>query len=258
MTIYEIVLLTHSYLRWIVLLLLVAVVARCLVTTSSADWSRTDERSHLALVAAADVQLLLGLWLYLVASPIAAAFRADPKGAMHDAPLRFFGVEHLTSMVLALVALHVGRVLSKRARDARSRRIRVLGWTVASLVCVMVGIPWPFLRYGRPLLRPMAFHSSAGGTGPGGPSSACPPAYTERCVTCHGDRGRGDGPAASSLKPGPRNFTDRMWAESKSDTELRNVIREGGAARGLSPGMPPQPDLSDRDLDELVTCIRSF
>ena len=31
--------------------------------------------------------------------------------------------------------------------------------------------------------------------------------YREHCAVCHGDRGRGDGPAAASLTPRPTNLT---------------------------------------------------
>ena len=31
--------------------------------------------------------------------------------------------------------------------------------------------------------------------------------FTPNCVQCHGDLGHGDGPAASTMKPGPRDFT---------------------------------------------------
>ena len=71
---------------------------------------------------------------------------------MRDTTLRFFGVEHLTSMLIAIVLVHVGRARGKRAAADR-RSGTVLRWTLASLVFVLIGIPWPFLRYGRPLAR---------------------------------------------------------------------------------------------------------
>lgn len=156
MTSYALILTTHSYLRWIVVGLLLAVVARAARGWARAEpWSKLDERLHVALVACVDSQVALGLWLYAVASPIAAAFFADPKVGMRDATLRFFGVEHLTSMVLALTALHAGRISSKRATEARLRQKRVCVWTLSALLLVLIGLPWPFLKYGRALLRPL-------------------------------------------------------------------------------------------------------
>ena len=42
--------------------------------------------------------------------------------------------------------------------------------------------------------------------------------YSANCVSCHGDHGAGDGPAAGALKPSPANFhvrqpsAERAWA----------------------------------------------
>jgi mono/diheme cytochrome c family protein len=82
--------------------------------------------------------------------------------------------------------------------------------------------------------------------------------YGSRCATCHGDHGRGDGPGGAALEPRPRDFANAAWQASTSDARIAQTIREGGAAVGLSPFMPPQPDLSDRQLRKLVTYIREI
>jgi len=154
MSTYSVVLFVHSWIRWLVVGLLIAVV----VDTARGwalrrAWSHAGERLHRVLVAAADLQLSLGLWLYFVASPIAAAFRANPGRAMRDPTARFFGIEHVTMMLLALTALHVGRALSKRATDSVVRHRRVFAWTLLAVALVGAGIPWPLVRAGRPLFR---------------------------------------------------------------------------------------------------------
>src|SRR5688500_2243500 len=37
------------------------------------------------------------------------------------------------------------------------------------------------------------------------------------CATCHGADGTGNGPAAASLNPKPRNYTDAAWQASVTD-----------------------------------------
>jgi mono/diheme cytochrome c family protein len=86
--------------------------------------------------------------------------------------------------------------------------------------------------------------------------SVAPRLYAERCSTCHGPAGRGDGPAGQSLSPRPRDFADARWQRATSDADIRNAIHGGGGARGLSPLMPAQPDLGPRELDELVAYLR--
>jgi mono/diheme cytochrome c family protein len=82
--------------------------------------------------------------------------------------------------------------------------------------------------------------------------------YLERCSTCHGEAGRGDGLGGRGLAPAPRDFTDAAWQEAATDERIRLVIRGGGAAAGLSPAMAAHPDLSDAELDALVAHVRSL
>ncbi len=86
--------------------------------------------------------------------------------------------------------------------------------------------------------------------------AGAPALYTERCSSCHGDAGRGDGLAGRSLDPPPRDFADRRWQASTTDDRIRFVIRHGGDAAGLSESMAAHDDLSDEQLDALVAYIR--
>jgi len=84
--------------------------------------------------------------------------------------------------------------------------------------------------------------------------------FQSRCVTCHGTSGKGDGPGSAALDPKPRNYTSAEWQKSVTDEHLKKIIVEGGAAVGLSPLMPPNPDLIDKPqvVDALVAVIRNF
>lgn len=86
--------------------------------------------------------------------------------------------------------------------------------------------------------------------------------FDERCVTCHGATGLGDGPGAAALSPKPRNYSDQEWQKSITDEQLAAVIVKGGAATGKSLVMPGNPDLASPDkrgvVDALVLMIRDF
>ncbi len=84
--------------------------------------------------------------------------------------------------------------------------------------------------------------------------------YQERCASCHGDKGDGDGPGAFAIKPKPRNYTDVEWQKSVADDELAQAIVRGGAAIGKSYMMPANRDLKSKAdvVDGLVLIIRSF
>jgi cytochrome c553 len=80
------------------------------------------------------------------------------------------------------------------------------------------------------------------------------------CATCHGMDGTGNGPAAETLKPKPRNYTDAAWQASVTDDELRKTILKGGMAVNKSPMMPGNPQLEQQPevLDGLIKIIRGF
>lgn len=256
MSSYSVTLFAHSYLRWVVLGLAGVVLVRAFTGWRRArEWTRLDERLHTAFVASIDTQLLVGLLLYLGLSPISKAFFAAPGSGMKDAILRFYGVEHVTVMIAAVAVVHIGRARSKKAATPELRQRRVWTTTLAALLLILTSIPWPSLRHGRPLFR----GTTAAAPATAEPTAiACPPVYAERCATCHGESGQGDGVAAQGLRPPPRSFSDAQWADTRTDAQLRAVIRDGGAAHGLSAMMLPHRDLSDAELDALVTCVRSF
>ena len=94
----------------------------------------------------------------------------------------------------------------------------------------------------------------------GSPEQQAKKIFETRCSPCHGKTGAGDGAAAASLVPKPRNYHDQAWQKSVSDQQVAKAIVEGGPAIGKSPLMPPNPDLksSPKVVDALVKIIRGF
>lgn len=83
--------------------------------------------------------------------------------------------------------------------------------------------------------------------------------YKQYCAMCHGDLGKGDGIAAAALNPKPRNLADKELMGKVSDWEVYLVIKEGGAAAGLSPMMTSwKAVLSDEQIHDVATYVRSL
>lgn len=83
--------------------------------------------------------------------------------------------------------------------------------------------------------------------------------YQALCAPCHGASGKGDGPAAAALDPKPRNHTDGAYMNTLSDEQLATVIKNGGAAVGKSPLMPPWRDsLNEAQVRDLIAHLRSL
>lgn len=83
--------------------------------------------------------------------------------------------------------------------------------------------------------------------------------YQSLCASCHGADGKADSGAAAAMNPKPRNFHDKAWQGKVTDEHIANVIKNGGAAAGLSATMPPWGSVvSDEDIKGLVAKIRAW
>jgi hypothetical protein len=146
-------LLIHSWLRWVVLLAGLVAVFRAVGGWSGArGWTRIDDRAGFWFTLALDVQMVLGLVLYFFLSPFTTQALADFGGAMRVSATRFWAVEHVFGMVLALVLAHIGRVRVRNAPASRKHRVSAIFLGLALLV-ILASIPWPGMAAGRPLFR---------------------------------------------------------------------------------------------------------
>ncbi len=80
--------------------------------------------------------------------------------------------------------------------------------------------------------------------------------YDDKCSSCHGAGGKGDGPAAVALTPPPKDFAKSL--KGKTDDWIAKATKEGGPAVGESPTMPPFSDLSDAQIKGLVAYMKQL
>ena len=181
---YSILLFLHSLFRWLVLSSLIYAILRAYrgFRSNGGDWSnggdRSDEgfrsdgrfrsdgatRSGRPFTKADDairhwtatiahIQLTIGCVLYFT-SPLIKLFFADFKGALAHPELSFFGMVHVSLMILSIVIITIGSALAKRATaDADKFKIQ-FRWFSIALLLIFIAIPWPFsILAGRPLFR---------------------------------------------------------------------------------------------------------
>lgn len=145
---YGIVLAIHNLVRWVVLIAGILAAARALIGWfGKREWSKQDRLFGIIFASSIDIQLLLGILLYFVFSPITKSAFSDFGAAMAIKDLRFFAIEHVLYMVLALVFAHLGTALPKKVDDAVSKHKRAAIWFSLAVLIIVVGIPWwrPFL-----------------------------------------------------------------------------------------------------------------
>jgi len=151
---YTTVLALHSWLRWAVVLIgLIAIVRALAAGAGRRPWLPLDDRLGLFFIIVLDVQLLLGLVLYFVLSPITQAALADFGSVMQVSSMRYWAVEHVFGMVVGVFLAHRGRARVKAASDpTRKHRVAAV-FLILAMIAILASIPWPGMPNGRPLFR---------------------------------------------------------------------------------------------------------
>lgn len=140
---YAFVLAVHNILRWIVLFLMILALVRAFWGWfGKRDWTSTDRRVGIFYSVSLDIQLLLGLILYIGLSPLTRSAFSDFGAALSNTGLRFFVFEHVLMMVLAVIFAHVGVATAKRAVEPVLKHRRSAIWFSLSLIAILLGMPW--------------------------------------------------------------------------------------------------------------------
>jgi len=122
----------HSYNRYLILIALFWVLFR-----SWSGWMgkkhfvKTDNTASLVLLILAHLQLLLGLIQYFFTS---AYTTGDLP--VSDPWVRYFKMEHISGMILAIVLIQLGRTFAKKAHLHEHKHKKIALYTTAAAVII--------------------------------------------------------------------------------------------------------------------------
>ncbi|HSV85918.1 MAG TPA: hypothetical protein VLH85_05045 [Levilinea sp.] len=152
---YTLLLTLHNVTRWLVVLFALIVIVRAFSGWfGKKSWNSADNRAGLIYTIVLDVQLLLGIILYIYPGIYTHMMLSDPGAAMGNPLVRFYAVEHATVMLLAVVLAHIARSVSRHTAEALGKHRKAAIWFTISFVAILAAIPWPFMENtGRPWLR---------------------------------------------------------------------------------------------------------
>lgn len=129
----------HSGLRWVLLaLLLYAIYNAYTGWKSGRTFMDKDRKINLFTMISAHVMLLLGFALYFMNG----WYKINAE-VMKDSVSRFFAVEHLSMMLLAIILITIGNGKSKRGATDLKRFKNSFWLFLIGLVVILAGIPWP-------------------------------------------------------------------------------------------------------------------
>lgn len=131
----------HSGLRWIVLILLLLAIANAFSGwRNKKAYTDKDKKIHLFAMIFVHIQVLIGFVSYYLNLGGKVSF-----GAMKGNPvIRFFTVEHMTMMILAIIIITIGFSRSKKAKETPLRFRLIFITYLIGLLLILAGIPWPF------------------------------------------------------------------------------------------------------------------
>ncbi len=139
---YVFILTLHNIARWVALGLVVVATVRALIGwLGKREWSETDRKIGTLTTIGVDIQLLLGILLYFI-SPLTRLALQDFGAAMGVPDLRFFALEHVFYMLIAIVFAHLGSALPKRAQDSNAKFKRAAITFGPALLFILLGMPW--------------------------------------------------------------------------------------------------------------------
>jgi len=114
---------------------------------SKRSYTAGDGKLSLFTLIFSHVQLLIGFVLYMV-SPTVQLALGDMGSAMKDKMLRFWAVEHISAMIIAIIIITIGHALAKRAQSDSEKFKKTFTFFLAGLILILITIPWPFTQTG--------------------------------------------------------------------------------------------------------------
>ncbi|RYG05955.1 MAG: hypothetical protein EOO02_02180 [Chitinophagaceae bacterium] len=132
----------HSLVRWVLfILMLVAVIIAWFGFRYSRPFTRSANALRHWTATSAHIQLMIGIVLY-AKSPWVKLFQQSKFRAGNEAV--FFGMIHISGMLVAIVLLTIGSAKAKREKTDTLKYRTMFRWFFAALILIMILIPWPF------------------------------------------------------------------------------------------------------------------
>ena len=139
----------HSLLRYVLLiLLLISIVKAYSGWGGKKSYSPGDRKLALFTVISAHLQLVIGLILYFISPNVKVAL-ANMSEAMKNPELRFWAVEHIAMMLIAIILITIGSARAKRAATDEGKHKQIALFFLLALLVIFIAIPWPWKEIAR-------------------------------------------------------------------------------------------------------------
>jgi uncharacterized membrane protein YozB (DUF420 family) len=136
---YQALLHAHSGLRWVALILLIAAIFTAVSAKRKGEYTAKHKKLNLFAMVFLHTQALIGFIMYFQSPKV--QFTA---GWMKEAMYRFYGMEHLLLMLIAVVLVTIGRKKAEKALAPIVKHQKIVVFYSIALLLILASIPWPF------------------------------------------------------------------------------------------------------------------
>lgn len=131
----------HSGLRWIALAMLLIAIFNAVKNQTSGRYEKKDKMINLFAMVVLHIQLLIGIGLFFINDMSKISFS---EGWMKVPMFRFFGLEHVIGMLLAIILVTIGRKKAEKLTNTRDKHRKIVVFYTIGLILILASIPWPF------------------------------------------------------------------------------------------------------------------
>lgn len=151
---YHTLIFCHSLVRWFVLSTIIYSIYRVYKGYfKNSRFTKFDNFIRHSTATIAHIQLIIGVILY-IKSPIIKYFWLNFNDTIKNIDVAFFGLIHITLMLIAIVLLTIGSSLANRTSTDKEKFKTILIWFSIALFIIFIAIPWPFSPLAnRPYIR---------------------------------------------------------------------------------------------------------
>jgi glucan phosphoethanolaminetransferase (alkaline phosphatase superfamily) len=134
----------HNILRWVILILLLVALFQAFTKKDGL------KKTSLFLMIAAHTTLLIGLYQWYFSATVGLKGLLERMGSfgaiMKDSFARFWAVEHITGMIIAIILITMARGRAKKGLYSPAAWMLLI-----ALIAILATVPWPFREgVGRP------------------------------------------------------------------------------------------------------------
>ncbi|MDA9555341.1 cytochrome B [Pelobium sp.] len=122
----------HSLLRYVVLVLVLLSILQA-ITAGDKPYTAANKKVNLFALISSHLQLVIGLVLYFISPNVDFSKMSDPA-------FRYWNVEHISMMILAIALITVGYSKSKKAIEAKAKHRAIYIFYTLAIVIVLLAI----------------------------------------------------------------------------------------------------------------------